>query len=118
MSILLGKAAEDLAKTYLIEQGLKFITNNYRCKLGEIDLIMQDFHVLVFIEVKARSYANFGFGLESVTLAKRKKLIKTAMLYLMSNSQTKNLDCRFDIISIDGKTKDIYWVKNAFDMDS
>jgi putative endonuclease len=55
-----GKNAEELAAVYLQQQGLKLLTSNYRCKFGEIDLIMRDSHSLVFVEVCLRSSATFG----------------------------------------------------------
>ena len=114
-----GDSAEDIACKYLQQQGLKFITRNYRCRYGEIDLIMQTvdepFELLVFVEVRHRKTTTYGSGLDSINYHKQKKLNKTANHYL--SHQTKNIDqnCRFDVISIDGllTNNNVTWLKNA-----
>ena len=73
MSQQVGLAAEEAVRTYLSKQGLKFLTKNFRCKLGEIDLIMRDGQCLVFVEVRARASADYGGALASVTKSKQQK---------------------------------------------
>ena len=109
-----GMLAEDFAKKYLIQQGLTWRASNYRCRLGEIDLIMHDGEYLVFVEVRARRSAAFGGGLSSVTHSKQQKLIKTAWIYLMKHKLHATHACRFDVLSLDGDPPQINWVKNAF----
>jgi putative endonuclease len=116
-TIQIGQNAEQKALTYLIDQGLKLVAQNYSCKIGEIDLIMHDGAYLVFVEVRARSNLNYGSGLVSVTHSKRQKIIKTASYYLMKYKLYDRVPIRFDVISIDGKSGVITWVNDAFTLD-
>jgi putative endonuclease len=106
-----GSAAENQACAYLKQQGLDLITRNFRCKVGEIDLIMQDKNELVFIEVRCRNNSFFGNGFDSITDAKQNKLIKTANFYLQQKKLTETA-CRFDAVAI--SANNIEWIKNAF----
>lgn len=112
-----GRLGEESALAYLMKQGLKLIQQNYTCRLGEIDLIMQEKEYLVFVEVRSRVSASFGGGLASITYAKRQKIIKSALSYMMSHKKQSHYALRFDVISIDGKSAKITWLKNAFGMD-
>ena len=112
-----GQLAEQQALDYLKDQGLKFVARNYRCRLGEIDLIMRDNAYLVFVEVRARVSAGFGGGLASITYAKRQKIIKTTSHYLLTNKILDQHPIRFDVISLDGTNGTITWLKDAFDVD-
>jgi putative endonuclease len=108
-----GKAAEELAAHYLVGQGLKLITRNYRCRFGEIDLILQDGKVIVFAEVRLRGDQRFGGGAASVTASKQRKLIAAAQHYL--TSQRSSPPCRFDVIALDRlDLTRIDWIKDAF----
>ena len=115
-----GKDAEDACCDYLKSQGLKLVDRNFNCRLGEIDIIMNDNGVLVFIEVRFRKNKNFGGGLESITHAKQQKIRRTAELYLQKNSQYKN--ARLDVVAMSaastswtGKQRYTFdWIKNAF----
>jgi putative endonuclease len=111
----LGNAAEQAALEYLESQGLQCIERNFSCKMGEIDLIMLDNNALVFVEVRLRNNPHHGSGADSVTRPKIRKLIRTAELFLTRHPIPGNLDCRFDVISMDNK---IDWIKNAFTLDS
>lgn len=112
-----GRAAEEKALAYLMEQGLKLISQNYTCRLGEVDLIMRDADYLVFIEVRARTSMRFGGGLASITYAKRQKILKTTDYYVMTHQEYAKLAIRFDVISIDGSSASITWIKDAFGVD-
>lgn len=105
-----GEAAEAFACRWLQKQGLRLSEQNYRCKLGEIDLIMQDGETLVFVEVRYRSHTGFGSAVDSVTPAKQRKLLNTAEHYLQRIRHTPA--CRFDIIGID-REHQIQWIRNA-----
>lgn len=114
-SKIIGKNAENLAQDYLHQQGLDFITANYKCKSGEIDLIMQDCDTLVFIEVKYRKACNYGNGVDTVTKAKQRKIIRTASYYLITNNLFDKVPCRFDVIAFSGNANsEIQWIKDAF----
>ena len=106
-----GIEAEDLALDYLQRQGLRLKTRNYTCRLGEIDLVLEDGATVVFVEVRQRSSTAFGGAAESITARKRNKLIATARHYL---AHERNLPaCRFDAVLIDGDGH-IEWIRDAF----
>jgi len=115
-----GEDAEAACCEYLRSQGLKTVDKNFHCRHGEIDIIMLDKSMLVFIEVRYRKNNNFGGGLESITTTKQRKLRKTAELYLQINQHYKN--ARFDVVSMsktnqtsDSQQKYIFeWITNAF----
>lgn len=111
-----GEQAEKLACSYLVQQGLRLVSRNYRCRLGEIDLIMQDKNYLVFIEVRYRKHNAFGSPSETVTYAKQQKIIKAARLYLQANKRYSSHACRFDVIAITKHNNDfkLEWIKDAF----
>lgn len=112
----IGQAAEDIAYDYLQKQGLQLVDRNYRCRMGEIDLIMQEGNVRVFVEVRARKNNLFGGSLASVTYSKQTKLRRAANFYLQQNFFTENTPCRFDVVAITSPAINplIEWVKNAF----
>ncbi len=117
MSQKIGELAEKKAKIFLCAQGLTWVESNYRCKMGEIDLIMRDKEYLVFVEVRARATAAFGGAFASVTYSKQQKLIKTAGYYLLHYPLLNKQPQRFDVISIEGPAQQLRWLPNAFGLD-
>jgi putative endonuclease len=109
--LLLGKSAEDRAYAYLIEQGLQPVCRNYRCKQGELDLVMHDGHTLVIVEVRYRKSDTYGSASESITSSKQSKIIAATQHYLSTLQSDSPL--RFDVIAMSGNGK-IDWIKNAF----
>lgn len=108
-----GIAAERLAATYLQQNGLKLLESNYRCRFGEIDLIMRDGREIVFVEVRLRSNALFGGAGASITPGKQQKLTRAAEHYLMQHGTAP---CRFDAVLLDSlATTHLTWLKNAFE---
>jgi len=115
-----GEDAEKACCDHPLAKGLQLISKNFRCRQGEIDLIMLDKTTLVFVEVRFRKNSTFGGGLESVTPAKQNKLRRTAELYLQQNNQYKN--ARFDVVSMTKNTQTnnqrqeytFDWIDNAF----
>lgn len=107
-----GRDAEDLAAAYLRRQGLELVERNYRCRFGEIDLIVRDGTTLVFVEVRMRVGGNFGGAIASITAGKRAKLLRTARHYLAGKSRAPA--CRFDALLVSGPGHTIEWLKNAF----
>lgn len=101
-------------------QGLTLVEKNFNCRHGEIDIVMLDKKMLVFVEVRFRKNDNFGGGLQSITPAKQQKLRRTAELYLQQNPQHKN--ARIDVVSMSknnqtngSKQEYIFeWIRNAF----
>lgn len=109
-----GKAAEQHAAAFLQQQKLALLESNYRCRFGEIDLIMREGDTIVFIEVRMRSSDRFGGAAASITTAKQAKLIRAARHYLAR--QNDDFPCRFDVVLISGtRENDIEWIQNAFD---
>ncbi len=108
-----GTRAEQLAAQFLQQHGLKLLQQNYRCRFGEIDLILQDGDTLVFAEVRLRSRGDFGGAGASINTVKQGKLVRAAQHYLARLSHVPV--CRFDAVLLhaqDGGS--IEWVKDAF----
>jgi putative endonuclease len=104
-----GARAEDRCAGLLRAAGLQILERNWRCRMGEIDLIAEEGGTLVFAEVRMRSASRFGGAGESVTSAKRRRLIAAARLYLYRYPQAA---CRFDVFLVDGEN--VQWLRNAF----
>jgi len=118
-STTIGQQAEQQALNFLEQQGLKLIAKNYRCRQGEIDLVMNDQQTLVFIEVRYRKDHRYGSSAESVTSNKQKKIIHTAEHYLLHEIKTPAPACRFDVVAIypsDTAQSSLQfdWIKHAF----
>ncbi len=111
-----GAQAEDMACRYLRKHGLQLIAKNYSTKAGEIDLIMLDDQQYVFVEVKHRTRTNWADAAEAVTYHKQQKVIKAAQQYLQQKKLYDQVDCRFDVVAIDGElaAAEIAWLKHAF----
>lgn len=105
-----GDQAETQARRYLEKQGLKFLSSNYRCNCGEIDLIMQHDKTLVFVEVRYRADSRYGSAAETVDHRKQHKLIKTAQYYLQQHR--RQVPCRFDVVALTAGT--LSWIPDAF----
>jgi putative endonuclease len=106
-----GTNAEDQAHQFLLDKGFTTVCRNFRCKLGEIDLIMQDNNTLVMIEVRYRKSDNYGSALESITRKKQTRIIAAAGLYIAKNKIDQPV--RFDVVAISGD-QSINWITNAF----
>ncbi|WP_419600089.1 YraN family protein [Thiolapillus sp.] len=106
-----GVQAENRAEKFLAGKGLTTIARNYRCKSGEIDLIMEDGATLVMVEVRYRKNAAFGSALESVTPRKQARIIAAASHYLVKHPIDRPV--RFDVVAISGDNT-LNWVQNAF----
>ncbi|MDX1836243.1 YraN family protein [Legionella taurinensis] len=117
MSKGIGDKAELLACNYLKQQGLTLLFSNYRCRFGEIDLIMRDGNYLVFVEVRARKSSAFGGALASITASKQKRLIQTALHYQLTQNQQNQHPLRFDVVCLQGTPCQLEWIKNAFGLD-
>lgn len=111
-----GRRAEDLACRHLGDHGLKLLQRNYRCRSGEIDLVMQDGTCVVFVEVRFRRSNRFGGALESIDGRKQRKLIMTASHYLQAHDDSRWKASRFDVVCVSpGRDRpDIEWIHDAF----
>lgn len=112
----IGQRAENLARDFLISRGLELVATNYRCRRGEIDLVMRNEETLVFVEVRFRRRSNYGSGAESIDGRKQAKLIATAQHYLKEHARSLDNPCRFDVVSIsmDHGHDEVEWIQNAF----
>lgn len=113
----LGSEGESLAVQFLRERGYTNIVQNYKTRIGEIDIIARDSETIVFVEVKTRSDDTFCEPYESVNTAKRQKIKNVALLYLQK--QKKECPARFDVISIicqKNGQKTIHHIKDAFEV--
>lgn len=112
-----GKNNESLAAVYLKRRGYCILEQNYRTRLGEIDIIAKDSETIAFIEVKSRSSVAFGSPKYAVTLQKQRKISKVALQYLKSTHQS-HVRARFDVVAIfsDSGHETIELIKNAFEL--
>ncbi len=116
-----GARYEDIALAHLERNGLVLIERNFNCRYGEIDLVMRGSDILVFVEVRYRRGApggmGFGDGIDSVSAAKRAKLVRAAALFLATHPRLADRTCRFDVLAIAGDTSApvIDWRPNAFE---
>ena len=107
-----GARAEALAAEFLQRSGLRLIERNYRCRLGEIDLVLAEGSVLVFVEVRLRRDPAFGGAAASISAAKRQRILLAARHYLAGKPERP---CRFDVVLLDALSTDrVEWIKNAF----
>ena len=108
-----GTAYEKLAGEYLKLQGYEILEYNFRCRMGEIDIIAKEDGYLVFIEVKYRSSKRQGTSLEAVDIRKQQKISKTASYYCLKYGYGESMPCRFDVVGIEGSEYIV--IKNAFE---
>ncbi|MDD1607090.1 MAG: YraN family protein [Methylococcaceae bacterium] len=109
--LLRGESAEQQAHEFLLKKGLKPIARNFRCKQGELDLIMTDKQTLVIVEVRFRQTDKYGSAAESVTRSKQLRIIAATQVYL--STQKLNTPIRFDVVALSGNGK-VDWIQNAF----
>ena len=98
-----GTKYEEKAALYLKDHGYEIIQKNYRCKIGEIDIVASQGPHLVFVEVKYRMDAHSGSALDAVGYGKQQKILKTAKWYLMEHKISFTHPCRFDVVAFDGE---------------
>lgn len=114
----LGRAAEDAAVALLGSQGARVVLRNYRCRMGELDVIARlDPDVLLIVEVRARSRADFGGGAASVDAAKRRRIVRTARHLLQGAPELRRLRARFDVVEVQVRGGQLHcnWIKAAFE---
>jgi putative endonuclease len=114
--IITGKKGETIASAFLKKNGYRIIETNYRCALGEIDIIAREKEELVFVEVKTRKSVELGYPEQAVGINKQKKMSQLALWYLEKNNLT-DAKARFDVvaITITDAVEEIKLIKNAFD---
>lgn len=109
--LLRGNSAEEQAHRFLIGKGLQPVCRNYRCKQGELDLVMADQQTLVIVEVRYRKSDHYGSAAESVTKTKQSRIIAATQSYLSAHPTTQAI--RFDVVAISGNGH-VNWIPNAF----
>ena len=114
---LFGRDGERLAERYLQQKGYKIVERNYRCRGGEVDLIVLDHKVIVFVEVKTRADHQFGNPLEAVESRKQRKMIQAAEFFL-NEKGLHNREARFDVVGISwsGPQPAVEHIENAFEL--
>jgi putative endonuclease len=115
--LLLGKEGERVAEQYLKKKGYKVVERNYRCAGGELDLIVLDRRVVVFVEVKTRTGHSFGTPLEAVEFRKQRKMIQAAQFFLTAK-RLHQRDARFDVVGVSwpGGEPVVEHIENAFEL--
>lgn len=111
----LGRRGEDLALALLTERGCRVVDRNYRCALGELDLVAWDGDTLVFVEVKTRRSALYGTSAEAVSRSKQARLLRLADWYLQDR-RLGQPPCRFDVVAVDARQEPPFleWFRDAF----
>ena len=115
--LLLGQEGERLAERYLQKKGYTLVERNYRCPAGELDLIVLDRRVVVFVEVKTRTGPGFGSPLEAVEFGKQRKMIQAAQFFL-AEKRLQQRDARFDVVGVSwpGREPVVEHIENAFEL--
>jgi putative endonuclease len=107
-----GASAENLAAAFLERRGLTILERNYRCRLGELDIVARSGALLVFVEVRARRSEAFGGAAGSITAAKRRRIVAAARHYLAARRVDR--PCRFDVVLVRGEEQQVEWLTDAF----
>ena len=115
----LGRRGEDRALAHLQSHGLQLIERNYRCRAGEIDLVMREGDVLVLVEVRTRSRSDFGSAASSVGVRKQRRFVLAARHLTLTRPELRRMRARIDVVAIDpsaqsGAPPVITWSRNAF----
>jgi putative endonuclease len=112
-----GKRGEDIACAYLKRRGYRIVERNYKCPLGELDIVARDGDAIVFVEVKSRKSEEFGDPQLAVGLEKQKKVSRISLTYL-KEKHLYPCNARFDVVAIkmlpDGITIEL--IQNAFEL--
>ena len=111
-----GKEGEAIAAGFLKKNGYRIVETNYRCPIGEIDIIASEKDELVFVEVKARKSSSLGYPEQAVGIQKQKKISKLALWYLQEKKMN-DTKARFDVVAVLMSTAgpDVRLLRNAFD---
>lgn len=111
-----GAAAEAEAQAFLERQGFRLVAANYRCRQGEIDLVMQQDALLIFVEVRLRNSQSFGGAAASVTRSKQQKIIASAESFLHHHPEFSHCNCRFDVLALQVSAQgwQVDWLAAAF----
>jgi len=111
-----GARAERIAREYLEQRGMTTRELNYSCRMGEIDAVMQDGAALVFVEVRYRRTSRYGTPAETIDRKKQQRLLRAAEHYLQRSGLSDEVECRFDVVILEGALSDpqVQWISDAF----
>jgi len=114
-----GNQAEKLAREHMIAAGLRCIASNYRCRFGELDLVMEDAATLVITEVRYRAAAVPATAVETVNRKKCRKIALATLHFLQRYKQSSHRPVRFDVVALSGSldSPQIEWIRDAFSAD-
>jgi putative endonuclease len=114
-----GARAERAALRFLEAQGLRLVTCNFRCRMGELDLVMLDGRQLVVVEVRYRARPGLVDPAVTVTATKRQRLLRAASRFLQFRPDFSDHALRFDVLALSGPLEDVRcdWIRSAFTTD-
>jgi putative endonuclease len=108
----IGRTAEDIAVAFLEARGVEIVVRNFRCRMGELDVVGREAGTLIIVEVRMRASNRFGSAAASVDFRKQTKLQRAAALLLQRRRDLAGLRVRFDVVAI--SPTGIEWIKHAF----
>jgi putative endonuclease len=111
----LGCAAEERAAQHLRAAGLELLQRNYRCRMGELDLVALQGAVLVIAEVRLRSSDRYGGAAASITHGKRRRIVRATRHLLARHPALQKLPVRFDAVLVSSAEGPVEWIRGAFD---
>lgn len=97
--LTVGRLGEQQARAHLKKNGYAIIDTNYRCRLGEMDIIAREAKTIVFVEVRTKTGSRFGLPEESITPGKARRLLHLAQYYLQTHNLSEN-PCRIDLVAV------------------
>ena len=111
-----GQIWEHNAEQFLLRQGFVLLTRNFLTRSGEIDLVMRDQDLIVFVEVRFRNASRFGAAIHSINRRKSACVVQSASVFLQQHPEWSNRPCRFDVIAYDGVAAGANptWIQAAF----
>jgi putative endonuclease len=114
-----GSRAEHKALKYLEKQGLRLVASNYRCRFGELDLVMSDGEHLVVVEIRYRRHTRFMHPAQSITRGKRERIARSTLHFMQRSADYRDRPVRFDVISVSGPLEraTMDWLPGAFTID-
>jgi len=118
--LLRGKLGEQIARRWLEARGLRHILSNYRCRYGELDLVMMDKGCLVIIEVRYRRHSEYGGALPTITQSKQQKIARATNSLIQSQRKLEHIPLRFDVLGLSGPPTApvVDWRRHAFSFDT
>jgi putative endonuclease len=110
----LGLHAEERATLHVQQHGFEILARNFRCRMGELDIVVRRGRLLIIVEVRLRSGAAFGGAAASITRTKRIRILRTARYLLACRPLLATLAVRFDTLLLNGPYGPIEWIEDAF----